>query len=75
MILLLAGCVSTRHAGKVYVTDGTQVALLPTKDMEGTVDAMHLLVVYLGRLCVCRQQHAFGDGHDHHGEHDRHALL
>lgn len=43
MILLLAGCVSTRHAGKVYVTDGTQVALLPTKDMEGTVDAMHLL--------------------------------
>lgn len=43
MILLLAGCVSTRHAGKVYVTDGTQVDLLPTGDMEGTVDAMHLL--------------------------------
>ncbi|MDD7200885.1 MAG: DUF3261 domain-containing protein [Sphaerochaetaceae bacterium] len=43
MILLLAGCVSTRQAGKVYVTDGAQVALLPTNDMEGTVDAMHLL--------------------------------
>lgn len=43
MILLLAGCVSTREAEGIYVTDTQRVPLLPTSAMEGTVDALHVL--------------------------------